>query len=388
MDVLRGRSPDDGGPLTITIADGVVQAIEPGEHEEQAWVVPGFIDLQVNGYGGSDLNVDTPDPGEIIALAAKVAATGVTTFIPTVITASEEKILTVLRSVAVARRSNALVAAMVPYVHVEGPNISAVDGPRGAHPAGHVRPPSDREFARWQEASDGLVGMVTLSPHFAGVEEYIARLTAWGVHVAIGHTDATPEQIHRAVDAGARLSTHLGNGIAATIPRHPNVVWTQLAEDRMTATFIADGHHLPGDTLKAMIRAKGVERSILVSDAVALAGMPAGMYETAIGGRVELREDGRLGLAGTPFLAGAAVALKECVARAVSLAGCSLADAVTMATRNPGRFVGGRGFLQVGQRADIVRFTLDEDQRSARIHTVLVSGQEWPEIQAAMELSG
>jgi N-acetylglucosamine-6-phosphate deacetylase len=293
------------------------------------------------------------------------------------ITSSEEKITAALRAIATARQRSRLVADVVPCVHVEGPHISPVDGFRGAHPEEHVRPPSLAEFGRWQEASGGLVGMVTLSPHFAGMEEYIAHVAARGVHVSLGHTDATPEQIQKAVDAGARLSTHLGNGTTATLPRHPNVVWTQLAEDRLTATMIADGQHLPADTLKAMVRTKGVDRSILVSDAVALAGMPPGIYETPIGGRVELHASGRLSLAGTDYLAGAALPLKDGVARAAKMMGGALWDVVRMATENPGRFAGGRGVLRVGERADLVRFTMDAAGSGLCIKTVVVAGKEW-----------
>jgi N-acetylglucosamine-6-phosphate deacetylase len=151
-------------------------------------------------------------------------------------------------------------------------------------------------------------------------------------------------------------------------------LWTQLAEDRLTATMIADGHHLPADTLKAMLRSKGIERSILVSDAVALAGMPPGSYDTPVGGKVELDANGRLSLAGTSYLAGAALPLKDGVARAVAMTGVSLGDAVRMATANPGRFTGHRGELRVGARADLIRFTLDPGGMGLHIETVIVAG--------------
>src|SRR5699024_3206830 len=145
----------------------------------------------------------------------------------------------------------------VPGVHIEGPSISPADGPRGAHPVEHVRPPDLAEFERWQAAGDGLVKLVTLAPEHAGAPGYIRTLAARGVIVALGHSAATPDEVHAAVDAGARLSTHLGNGVAAVLPRHPNLIWTQLADDRLYASFIADGHHLSADTFRAMLRAKG-----------------------------------------------------------------------------------------------------------------------------------
>jgi N-acetylglucosamine-6-phosphate deacetylase len=252
-----------------------------------------------------------------------------------------------------------------------------LEGFRGAHPAEHVRPPELAEFTRWQQASDGLVGMVTLSPHFAGSETYISELVARGVHVSIGHTHASAEEIRKAVNAGARLSTHLGNGIPGTLPRHPNGVWTQLSEDRLTAMLIADGHHLPADTIKAMVRAKGIDRAILVSDSVALGGLTAGVYDQPIGGRVELHSDGRLSLMGTEYLAGAVLPLKDGVARAMTMAGISLGEAIRMATVNPGRFAGSAGILEVGMPADLVRFSIGNGANGLCIERVLVKGKEW-----------
>lgn len=378
MHTLTGRNTHDGKPIEITVSEGLIQAITASRHEDEQWLSSGFVDLQVNGYGGVDVNMEEPDPEAIISLTAKMIAVGVTTFLPTIITASERKITAALCAVKKARQISKLVAGCVPYVHVEGPHISPMEGFRGAHPAEHVRPPDLAEFARWQNASDGLVGMVTLSPHFEGSEEYISRLTALGVHISIGHTHASAKEIRHAVDTGARLSTHLGNGVPSMIPRHPNSIWTQMSEDRLTATMIADGHHLPADTIKAMVRAKGIGRTILVSDTVALGGMPAGIYDQPIGGRVELHSNGRLSLMGTEYLAGAVLSLKDGIARVMAMAGISLGESIQMATANPGRFVGGVGILEVGRPADLVRFSLEGGGTGLRIEKVLVKGKEWP----------
>ncbi|MZD06121.1 amidohydrolase family protein, partial [Streptomyces sp. SID5785] len=237
-----------------------------------------------------------------------------------------------------------------------------------------VRPPSLDEFEDWQRASDGLVGMVTLSPHHPGSLPYIEQLAARGVHVAIGHTHATPDEIHAAAAAGATLSTHLGNGAHAVLPRHPNYLWSQLADDRLTAGLIADGHHLPPDTLVTMIRAKGADRCVLVSDAVALAGLPPGAYDAPVGGRVELHEDGRLVAAGTPYLAGAARSLAHGVAHVARTTGIGLAAALRMATTGPGRFVGGRGRIAPGQPADLLRFTFTPGDPQLTPHTTWLLG--------------
>ena len=219
-----------------------------------------------------------------------------------------------------------------------------------------------------------MVGMVTLSPHYDESEGYIAALVERGVHVSLGHTHASRPQIEAAVRAGARLSTHLGNGIALQIDRHPNPLWSQLADDQLTASFIADGHHLPAETLKAMISAKGHERSILVSDAVALAGMPPGRYDASIGGLVELSADGRLSMQGTSTLAGAVVPLMTCVERAVRMTARPLAQVLQMATENPGQFAGNRGTLAVGARADILRFHWDDETSHAVVKDVWLAG--------------
>jgi N-acetylglucosamine-6-phosphate deacetylase len=377
---ITGRDPHSGEPLKISIDSGRIQSIDPGPADERAWLSSGFIDLQVNGYLGSDLNSPVVDPEVVISLTRKMAATGVTTYLPTIITASEERITAALRTIAEARRASPLVAHAVPFVHVEGPHISLEDGPRGAHAREHVRPASLGEFDRWQAASGNLVGMVTISPHGEDALEYISVLAGRGIVVAIGHSDATPAQIHAAADAGATLSTHLGNGLGSPLPRHPNLLWAQIAEDRLTACFIADGHHLPADTLKVMLRAKGIDRSVLVSDTVALGGMPAGIYDAGVvGGKVEVTADGRVKSAsGGKFLAGAYCPLIDCIAHVANMKDFSLRDAVQMATENPGRFVGGRGRLRMGADADLVRFHWDSPAAKLHIQTVLVKGEEYP----------
>ncbi|MGA7523063.1 MAG: amidohydrolase family protein [Acidobacteriaceae bacterium] len=371
---IHGRDPSTGEFIEILVENGVIKSVAPGLPGEDLWQSPGFIDLQVNGYAGCDLNTESITPDVVTALMHRLFAVGVTTFIPTLITAPEDRIIAALAAIGEARHQSPLARHVIPFVHVEGPHISPADGPRGAHPRSHVRPPDIAEFERWQAASGGLVGMVTLSPHWDAALPYIEHLASRGCVVAIGHTDAEPSRIHAAAEAGAVLSTHLGNGVAGDLPRHPNLLWAQLADDRLTASFIADGHHLPADTLTAMLRAKGVERSILVSDAVALAGMAPGRYETPVGGTVELTAEGRIGIPGTRTLAGAALPLKSGIATVARLPGFSLGDAIRMATENPGRFAGGRGVLRVGADADLVQFRWDQAGGAIEIVNLLVRG--------------
>jgi len=352
---ITGRDPASGNPISVEIeGDRIARVVDTAELND-LWISSGLIDLQVNGYRGLNLNGEGTTADTVSELTREMLVNGATTYAPTVVSAPEPLMLHRLACIAEAYHADAVVRRCVPYIHVEGPHISPIDGYRGAHPLAAVRPPALEEFERWQAACRGLVGLVTISPHFPRVEEYIAALVAKGVHVAIGHTHASAEQIRRAVDAGARLSTHLGNGIATQLDRHPNPIWSQLAEDRLTASFIADGQHLPAEALRAMIRAKGLERSLLVSDVVSLGGMPAGVY-TLPTGPVELTSGGRLEVMGTQLLAGAVVPLISCVDGVVRMAGLSLADGLRMATEIPGRFAGGRGRLSPGQRADVLRF--------------------------------
>jgi N-acetylglucosamine-6-phosphate deacetylase len=373
---ITGRLADSGETVVLHLDGGLISAIEPASGHAPHYIAPGLIDLQVNGYGGHDLNDGAVTPETVSALCQTLRTLGVTTFLPTVITASEANIVAALSAIAAARRIDLVAFAMIPGIHVEGPSIGREDGPRGAHPLEHVRAPSLAEFARWQAACENLVSMVTLSPDYPEAPAYIAALTAQGIHVALGHTGATAEQVHAAIAAGATLSTHLGNGSAALIPRHPNFLWAQLAADQLTATFIADGFHLPGDTLTAMLRAKGLERSVLVSDVVALGGMPAGRYYNPIGGIVEVQANGRIGVADSPYLAGAGLPLCANVAIAAKLAGLSLGDAIALATRNAGRFCGGRGRLEVGAPADLVCFDWQPGDERLTIQATYLRGHQ------------
>jgi N-acetylglucosamine-6-phosphate deacetylase len=267
--------------------------------------------------------------------------------------------LAALRNLAAAR-------AALPHghaieaIHVEGPHISPADGPRGAHPKEWVRPPDFSEFQRWQDATQDLVRLVTLSPEWPGAPRYVEQITEQGVVAAIGHTRATPAQLRDAVAAGATLSTHLGNG-AGSRTRNEDFIEYQLTEPRLAASFIVDYHHLPDDFLRRALDLKGVDRSILITDAVAPAMCKPGAY--MLGSvPVELREDDRVTLRNADRLAGSSLRMDRAIANVMSRAGVGLAQAVTMASTNParvGRVPGRLRALQPGSRADLVRFRMD-----------------------------
>lgn len=293
---------------------------------------PAFCDLQVNGFGGIDFNRPNLSHEQLDTATAALRRTGVTRFLPTLITAPLESFAACARVLA-SWRSPAMVG-----IHAEGPYLSTTEA-RGAHPPEHLRPASLDDFRRRQDAAAGRIVLVTLAPEVPGALALIEHLVAAGVRVALGHSAASPEQIRDGVRAGATLSTHLGNGCAPGLPRHPNLIWEQLAADELSACFIADGHHLPAATLKAMVRAKTPARSILVTDATAAAAAPAGRYTL---GELEIERDasGRVTLPREGKLAGSALTLDQGVARAARETELPLEEVLAMASTRPAAAIG------------------------------------------------
>jgi N-acetylglucosamine-6-phosphate deacetylase len=295
--------------------------------------IPGLVDLQVNGFAGVDFNDPGLTPARVLKAQEAIQSTGVTRFLPTLTTSSLESFSACAR--VLAECSHPALAG----IHMEGPYISPEDGARGAHPKQFVRSPDLEDFKHRQEAARGKILLVSLAPEVPGAIPFIEYLVKAGIKVAIAHTAATPAQIQDAVKAGATLSTHLGNGCAQMLPRHPNFIWEQLAEDRLMASFIVDGHHLPGATVKAMIRAKTPSRSILVTDAIEVAGLPPGPYKFSTQS-VELSPEGRVSLVGTPYLAGSALRMDAAIGNTVRFTGLPLEEVVTMASSSPAEYIG------------------------------------------------
>ena len=356
----------------------VIEAVDTpaGAPETGRWLAPGFVDIQVNGFNGVDFCAPGATVEEIGRAIDAILATGTTRFFPTVITGQPETMIGSIRMLTKAKRELARGRAMEAF-HIEGPHISPTDGPRGAHPKAAVRRPSIDEFERWQEAGEGNIGLVTVSPEWDETPAYIEHVTGRGVVAAIGHMDATEAQIDAAVKAGATISTHLGNGAAASLPRHPNYLWKQMAEDRLTASLIVDGIHLGRSFMTVAMRAKGLERIVLITDAVAPAGCAPGPYKL---GEVDviLHAEGKVTLTDGMRLAGSSLHMDRGVENLVRICGLSLAEAVTLATRNParaGRVAGRQRGLEAGERADIVEFDYDPDAKRIAVKRTWLDGE-------------
>lgn len=358
---IHARRYDTGEPICLTVSGEKIARMEPawpvGPVADWPFVAPGLFDLQINGHSGiwfcaSDLTV----PRALSAIKA-YSAHGVTRMCPTLVTNSFESLSTGFRTLRQACEQEAWADKMVPGFHLEGPYFSAEEGPRGAHPPEHIRPAKWDEFQRWQEIAGGRIRLVTLAPEAVGAVPFIQAAVKSGVRIAIGHTAANAEQIQAAVDAGAVLSTHLGNGSHGMLRRHPNYIWEQLGEARLAASLITDGHHLPPSVVRSIVRAKGVRQSIITCDASGWAGCAPGLHENELG-KVQVLPSGKIVVAGQEqYLAGSGSGTMTCVERALEFTGLSLREAFDMAGSNPARLLGFEDYtLRQNSRADLVVF--------------------------------
>ena len=374
---LTGNRYDTGDSVEIQIADGVIESIEPLDQSNPDLdvIAPGFVDLQINGYGGQEFNDLNLSVEDVRRVSVQMDVDGVTSYLPTLTSQSFEMMHHAFTVMNEALSTDAEVQRRVIGFHMEGPYMSAEDGPRGAHPVEHMRAPDWGEFCRLQEAAGGNIRFLTMSPEYDGSAEFISKVAGSGVLVSIGHTGANSDQIKAAVDAGARMSTHLGNGAHRQLRRHPNYLWDQLADDRLVASLIVDGHHLPAEVVKVFMRCKGVDGAVLVSDITGMAGMPPGLYENESIGSVEVLEDGRLVVPGQrQLLAGASLPIGVGVAKIMEYAGLSLKDAVEMASTHAAALIDADcGALAVGSSADLCTFRISEDD--LEIQSTINSGE-------------
>jgi N-acetylglucosamine-6-phosphate deacetylase len=377
--IYRGLSVLTGEPVEVEVHGAVIQSVTPFKMEEPLpYISPGFLDMQVNGFMGSDYSLEDLSEEHVKKIVHHLNRSGTTQHVPTIISSPRERIIRNLKVISKAIQNSEDIARSILGIHIEGPFISPADGPRGAHNAAYVRPPDLNEFKEWQEAAEGGITIVTLAPEWEGALEFIEAITSMGVKAAIGHTAAPPDRIRAAVEAGARLSTHLGNASHPVIPRLKNYLWEQLAEDRLMAGIICDGFHLPKSVVQVFARTKGPDRLILVSDAAYLGGLKPGLYQWN-NVEVQVFEDGHLGLPGTESLAGAAHLLDWDIPRFMEFTGYTLGETIPLCTQNPGRIQGAPdnyGRLEPGAPANLVIFDYEPGMDRLNIHKTIRGGQE------------
>ena len=374
---IQARHYDTADPIVVTFADGVICDISPleGRSENLLVLAPGLVDVQVNGYGGQEFNDPELTAEKVRQICLAMDRDGVTQFCPTFTTQSFELLQHSISTVAQAIDEHTDISDRCTVLHLEGPYISGEDGPRGAHPLEHVRPPCWDEYQKLQHAALGKIGILTLSPEFPDAGQFIQRVVDSGVVVAIGHTSASSDEIAAAIDAGATMSTHLGNGAHGTIRRHPNYIWDQIAADELTCSLIADGHHLPTSVIKSIIRAKSPDRCILVSDITGMGGMPPGKYTSTGLGDVEVLENGRLVVPGqNQLLAGASLPIGTGIVTLIENVGLDLGTAVDMASIGPANIIKHElAPLEVAAPVDLVFFQIRNGK--FEVHTTVNHGR-------------
>jgi N-acetylglucosamine-6-phosphate deacetylase len=323
----------------------------------------GLFDLQVNGFAGIDFNEPTITAERLDTALAAMLATGVTLCLPTLITGFEAQLRERMLALDAAVADSRLGPVMVPGYHIEGPFLNPGEGYRGCHPAEAMRDPDPALYRRLSERLSRPILLVTLAPERPGSVAAIRALRESGICVAMAHSDASISQVREAVDAGLSLSTHLGNGLPRTLHKTENALLGQLAEPGLAACFIADGHHLSPEALGAMLRIKGVERSILVTDAVLAAAAPSGRYRFA-GMEVERDAAGVVRPPGASHLAGSSLELDAAVRNVVQWGLATPEQAIRMASANP------RAALAVAARAHGVALPAGNDVWSDELRPV------------------
>ena len=319
--------------------------------------IPGLVDLQVNGYKGVDLSGADLEEAEVVRLCRELQQAGTTAFLPTLITSPTELYQRNLPIIANVMEKPEFRMRML-GIHLEGPFISPHDGARGAHDADWTRKPDIDYLERLIDWARGKVKMLTLAGDLEGAADVARYAAGRGITVALGHQMAGEAQLDTLARAGATALTHLGNGIPAMIARHENTLWAGLANDELTATIIADGHHLPPALLKTIIRAKGPERCVIISDASPLAGLSPGEYRS-MGADVVLEEDGLLHNPATGYMVGSSATMLACANHLAALDLVSTRELIAMTFDNPLRLTG----VESGPIRELSNVVFDEQRR-------------------------
>ena len=326
------------------------------------YVGPGLVDLQINGYAGIDFNTFPIAESGFLKVIDTLVKEGVTSFFPTVITNSSSNIIALLKNIAELCQQNPVIADFVGGIHLEGPFISPEDEARGAHEKSYITAPDWDLFQKFRNASKNRIKIVTISPEWDNAPAFTEKCVKENIVVALGHTIASPEQIKAATDAGAKLSTHLGNGAPLMLPRNSNLIFEQLASEQLASSLIADGFHLPDSFLKVAIKMKE-DRAILVSDSTMFAGMEAGTYDSHIGGKVVLEDNQRLSLYNNKkLLAGAAVSLLDCTNYLLKKRISDLSRVWSMASINPSKLIQDKIPRNTLDGSDLVLFKFKNDR--------------------------
>jgi N-acetylglucosamine-6-phosphate deacetylase len=371
---IEGIDTSSKRALGITIENGIISCLQTIDaYKGIPLLSHGFLDIQVNGYQGIDYSGESICQTQIVSLVEKLMKTGTTRHIPTIITNSQKRMVKNIAIIEQARTADPALAHAIPGIHLEGPYIASADGPRGAHDKAFIRNPSLQELDEWQKVAGDLIKIITLAPELPGAMEFIREASQRGIVIAIGHTAASPAILQEAMQAGARMSTHLGNGSHAQLPRLQNYLWEQLAADSLWASIIADGFHLPKSVLTVIKRAKSLERLILVSDVAFAGGLEKGVYTWGDIG-VQVHADGHLGLEGTSFLAGAGHLLDHDIASFSTLTKTPIEQSIILATSNPAALLkleGSQPGFKVGDPANIVSFSWQEGDTQLGIEQVI-----------------
>ncbi len=365
QEVIEGIHYFTGQPVRIEIKDGEIEkisSIKELEGNKPVYIAPGFFDNQVNGFAGVSFALGESDltPAGVEKATRELWKNGVTTYLPTLTTNSTAVLIKNFATLSKAV-DNKNLRGSIPGFHLEGPYINPEDGYRGAHPKQFVKLPDWDEFMRFYNASGGHIMQVTLAPEMEGALDFITKCSQKGIVVALGHHNADAQTVTAAIDRGAKITTHLGNGAANMINRHLNPFWSQLADDRLNISIICDGFHLLPEEIEVFYKVKGVENTIITSDVTHYAALEPGEYKTETGETIELTKEGKLYYPEQKVLYGSASPITNGVGHIMEVTGCSLGDAVKMASTNPARLYGlsDRGTLVPGKRADLILFTLD-----------------------------
>lgn len=374
---IKGKLYSNHAPIEILIEHGDIVdiiSLEQNDQTDQLPIIsPGFIDVQINGYAGKSFTEAGLSVEDILKATQGLWKEGVTSYLPTIITSTKETMIENLKTLNKSLEEQSI-SNSVPGFFLEGPYISPIDGFRGAHNANFVRSPDWNEFKKFIEASGNNILKVTVAPELEGAMDFIVKCRQNNIKVAIGHHNGNAEQIHLAAQKGAQMATHLGNGCANMIHRHNNPLWAQMADDRLTPTIIADGFHLTPDELTVFYKVKGADNLMLILDITKLAGMPPGEYMWD-GKKVLLTPEGKLRLPDLDVLAGASLSIRLGIGNMMKFTGCSLQEAIQMASTNQANMFGwdDRGTIEIGKRADLVLFELEEGE--VKVKKTIVAGK-------------